>query len=330
MNAPTQQESTQDELTVQDSAQPVPELPGRRLREQREGSHLSREEVAHHLRLDVQLIKALEDDDYSRLPSPAYICGYLRSYARLLKLPENEVVMAYSRGQEINSALIPENVRITPKKTINKSIIKLLLLIIAIVIAGGVYLLAEQLGLFSAIGTQKSTTVIDQVVPEAELQLTQELNAAPPENVLSETTTPQHTEAIAIPPETRSNSNASEVTSAPQKSVEDDVSPVTEEAKPAKTVPGETNKNENQSVAQPSQLRLRYLEDSWTEVTDNTGKRLIYRLVEKTSDLTLDGEPPFTVLLGNAPAVEVFYQGKAFDHKRYHRDDIAYFRIGNQ
>ena len=102
-------------------------LPGERLKSTREELHLSREEVAHHLHLDVQIVIAIENDKFDELPSPAYVCGYLRSYARLLKLPEAEIVNAYSKGQAINAALIPENVSILPDKKANPALIKIIL-----------------------------------------------------------------------------------------------------------------------------------------------------------------------------------------------------------
>ena len=45
------------------------------------------------------------------------------------------------------------------------------------------------------------------------------------------------------------------------------------------------------------------------EVTDHAGRRLIYELVSPGPERTVRGQPPLRVLLGNAPAVDVFYNG---------------------
>lgn len=84
--------------------------PGKRLREAREAMQMSREEAARHLHQDVAIITALEDDDYARLPGQTYVLGYLRSYARLLKLPQNEIVEAVQVEQVETTDLLPENV----------------------------------------------------------------------------------------------------------------------------------------------------------------------------------------------------------------------------
>jgi len=59
---------------------------GQQLRAAREKQGLSIDEVARQLLLNRQLIMELENDDYSRIPAPVYVRGYLRSYAQLLQL----------------------------------------------------------------------------------------------------------------------------------------------------------------------------------------------------------------------------------------------------
>lgn len=68
---------------------------GGRLRSNRESMGLSTLEAADRLHLSHSMVKALEADDYSALPSAIFIKGYLKSYARLLKLPGAELVRAY-------------------------------------------------------------------------------------------------------------------------------------------------------------------------------------------------------------------------------------------
>ena len=75
--------------------------PGRRLQEARKAANLTLVDVAAQLHLDTTTIEALEQDDYGKLPAPAFVRGYLRSYARLLDLAPGPVVNAYdSRGFE--------------------------------------------------------------------------------------------------------------------------------------------------------------------------------------------------------------------------------------
>ncbi len=70
---------------------------GARLRDARIARKLKPEEVARALHLDVEVIRALESGDMAALPAPIFVQGYVRSYARLVGLPEAELMREYSR-----------------------------------------------------------------------------------------------------------------------------------------------------------------------------------------------------------------------------------------
>lgn len=59
---------------------------GRQLRQAREAAQLSRDEVARALKFSLRQIEALEADNYGALPGATIVRGFVRSYARLLKL----------------------------------------------------------------------------------------------------------------------------------------------------------------------------------------------------------------------------------------------------
>ena len=69
---------------------------GAQLAAARQARQLGVEMVAAELKLDAATIRALESDDRAALPAPIFVKGYLRSYARLLGLPEEDLVRAYS------------------------------------------------------------------------------------------------------------------------------------------------------------------------------------------------------------------------------------------
>lgn len=291
------------EITEQES-RPTVALPGHRLRLTREDLHLSKDEVAHHLHLDVQIVKALEADDYDQLPSPAYICGYLRSYARILKLPEDEIVNAYSKGQEINAALIPETVNMVPARQLNPAIVKSVIAVILLLIAAaGLIWLAGKFHMLdpvtggaknevttSSVAETGGSTVIER--PEAIREKIQQYNAE-----------------IAVPE--------------PAVDQQENVKPL--------LVDEEDSSVEKSALTNPvdkGDLRLVLNQDSWIEVTDSRKERHVYRLADKGTEIFVAGVPPYTVLLGNAEGVDVFYNDRQFDHSRFQREQIAYFRVG--
>ena len=71
-------------------------LPGARLSAARKERELSIKAVADELKLDVSMVEALEQDDRTALPAAIFVQGYLRRYARLTGLPEDELVSDYA------------------------------------------------------------------------------------------------------------------------------------------------------------------------------------------------------------------------------------------
>ncbi len=71
--------------------------PGRRLRLARERRELPMGAVADALHLERRVVQAIEDDDYDDLPPVTFTRGYLRSYARFVDVPEQEVLEAFDR-----------------------------------------------------------------------------------------------------------------------------------------------------------------------------------------------------------------------------------------
>jgi cytoskeletal protein RodZ len=68
---------------------------GERLRNAREARGLTLATAEALTRIRAVYLQALEDEQFDRLPGPAYTRGYLRTYARALGLPANELVEMY-------------------------------------------------------------------------------------------------------------------------------------------------------------------------------------------------------------------------------------------
>ena len=287
-------------------------LPGQRLKRTREELRLSRDEVAHHLHLDVQIVNALEDDDFENLPSPAYICGYLRSYARILKLPENDIVNAYRKDQDINATLIPNNIKILPERHINFAVVKYIVIIIAVLgIGAGMIWAVDNFKLLDK-STHNQTETIQLDTPnedtlvERPAQIQQQIKLFDSQIELT---------GLSDVPKVEADSLTTEM-------------PVDEA--PTIVDSDSVDKDNTNLSSSNGDLKIVYLKDSWTEVVDAKGVRHIYRLVNKNSELYFNGTPPYTILLGNAGGVDVFYKNKIFNHKRFQKGRIAYFRLDGQ
>lgn len=122
-------------MNAEREIQPIPKLltdesskykgPGWQLRTAREAAQTGIGDVARQLRLSVDTIAAIERDDYSHMAGLTFIRGYLRSYARLLNLPGDDILIAFDRlGIPEKVPQIPLNIYGAKQTTISDSTIR--------------------------------------------------------------------------------------------------------------------------------------------------------------------------------------------------------------
>jgi cytoskeleton protein RodZ len=100
------------------------------------------------------------------------------------------------------------------------------------------------------------------------------------------------------------------------------------DASPAAAGPTAAPEAAPEAAATPAApLVLSYRGPSWTEVRDRSGQLLIARLVTAGSQQSVRGVPPFDLVIGNAHAVTLTYQGKPIDLSRYTRQNVARLRL---
>lgn len=71
--------------------------PGGRLRFAREQAKLTCSDIANRTKIKLEIIKAIENDDYSHSRNLVFIRGWLRAYAKLVNLPGDEIIEAFNK-----------------------------------------------------------------------------------------------------------------------------------------------------------------------------------------------------------------------------------------
>lgn len=67
--------------------------------------------------------------------------------------------------------------------------------------------------------------------------------------------------------------------------------------------------------------------DSWVEVRDKSGKIIYSQLNLKGSQEVIRGTPPFSLVVGNAARVKLFYNDKPVDLAPHTKVDVARLTI---
>ncbi len=83
---------------------------GQYLRSAREARGIELRDAAQQTRISFNYLKALEEEDFSRLPGEVFVKGFLKNYGKFLHLDEFEVMKRYGESRDQKSALLPDTV----------------------------------------------------------------------------------------------------------------------------------------------------------------------------------------------------------------------------
>jgi cytoskeleton protein RodZ len=386
------------ELT-QPSSAPTALSAGQILRQAREQQNLTVAQVAQQLNLSKSLIEDLELDQVDAKLSSTFVRGYLRSYAKLLKIPAQQVLEAYSSNSK-GLHQIPSLTRSFSKRTAKEATENRFIWVTYFVIFVFVVLLVvgfwqSRFG-SSASGTALPMAQTDEAMlaseeakpvetqPYQPTEQTQQQNSIPVTQLDHSPTatdtpslpaTPQSslttdvpavipaqspavvTESTATVPATASNSattgseNTPVVTTPvqtepqlqqsipavtapvqnePQASapVTNDVPVVTTTVQPATSSAAETQTSAPVDASANATINLSLNAECWVDVVDATGKRLVFGSRQAGEQLNLRGVAPVKVLLGNAAAATLSFNGEAIDLSGYPTGRVARLTLG--
>lgn len=276
---------TADAAVVPQVEVEAPPSVGQTLRAAREAAHMSVAEVAQILKFSPRQIETLEADDYASLPGTTIVRGFVRSYAKLLKLDGAELlnnldVRTPSAPADVRP---PENMGVATQPGADRQFSPMLSA--AIVLALTALLLA--LWHFLGPSTGKSaTTLIGQAQQSA---------PAPVVSPVAVETVPApepQTAAVATVPST----------------------PAPEVAPPVAVAP---------AAASGPAMIFAFNDRCWLEVTDATKQKLHSGENPAGSRLTLAGKPPYDIVIGNATKATLTYGERTIDLAPYTRADVA-------
>lgn len=99
-NKTPQDESKSAQKSPKDPGSPNDVTFGSWLKDLRSQKKISLEEIAAVTKVHISQLKALEENDRTKLPAPAFVRGFLVSYSRHLGIDENEVLLKYKASFE--------------------------------------------------------------------------------------------------------------------------------------------------------------------------------------------------------------------------------------
>jgi cytoskeleton protein RodZ len=303
--------------------------PGRLLQAAREEKNLRAEDVAYEIRLTPSQVLALEENDYSRMPEETYVRGYLRNYARLVGVPENDILMAFARYTR-SSETKPLPVAPTGEGDINKGGNGIRLLAAAIFLA---VILISAIWVFEPYDESASLdTVATPVVTETQ-QVETKVPLGSSKLNLEEAANKESIGETFITPGTTTEPEVNDTATEPLPEVAStpDVLPGQQTDQTSDTVADSegTDEKPGDDNAGKGTLLISYDKDSWTDVRDANGQKLIYRTVKAGEKIALAGPLPFSLFFGYAQGVKVTFNGEEVDVAAHTRGVFARFTVGD-
>ncbi len=248
---------------------------------------LSQQAVAERLCLKVSTVRDIEDDHANPNLASTFLRGYIRSYARLVHISEEELIPMMAKQAPIKASKVAPMQSFSLGKTRKKRdgwLMGFTWLILFVVIG--------LTGAWWWQNHQAQQQDIANMADQSSAQLSQGDDA---------TTVPlgDGADDVGQPPAVVSPS-------APQSAAL--------AATPAAPEAGAADANGNALV-------MNFTGDCWLEVFDAGGKKLFSGIQHSGATLNLTGQAPYKLKIGAPAAVQVQYQGKPVDLSRFIRSN---------
>ncbi len=297
---------------------------GALLAQARDRMGLSVGEVANHLKLSIRQVEALEADAFERLPSPMFIRGFARSYARLVQVDPGPVMQALDlrfppppAGAVAPAAVAAGLVRQPAPSAIpfpssdqpSRWLHSVAGLLAAVVVG---FLAFEWFG---------PATAPDAPVPGAARE--------PSAEVVQSGMVPQQPSVPGAAGEGPAAAPGSDATIPAAASPADAAVPAVPPATPAPVGASSTAPSEIGDAfgTGPRTVRLSFDRESWVEIRDARGRLIFSQLNPPGSSQVVQGEPPLSLVVGNARSVRLAYGDRDIDLAPHTRVDVARFTL---
>jgi len=307
---------------------------GVRLRNAREQLGLSQQAVAERLCLKVSTVRDIEEDKAPAELASTFLRGYIRSYARLVHIPEEELLPMMEKQAPVRAAKVApmHSFSLGKRRKKRDGWLSSITWLIVFVVVGltGAWWWQNHKAQQEEISTMADQSSAELSASNNETQSVP-LNTDPAEPADAQTTgtTPADV-AAQTPPAAATTAPAqtnaqNAVVSPSQANVDAVAAPAATAAPAANTAPDAAPLPTDQAgvtnTVDANALAMTFTADCWLEVIDATGKKLFSGIQRSGASLNLAGQTPYKLKIGAPSAVQIQFQGKPVDLSRFIRSN---------
>lgn len=285
-----------------------PTLPGVQLAVQRQALGWSVEQVSDQLKLAPRQVIAIEQDNYDALPGFAVTRGFIRAYAKLLKLDVAPLLALMTQDVVTTTTTVP--LRRALPTTFSEARLPMLgnrreiltrwnIGVVGLLVLLLIALLAQQMNWIPALP--------DSFVAKTKKELVQINTSTLPVVVSAE-------EAVTAAADAHPTQVSTEV------EVADKNVFASETSVDATAVQGIASVNKNQLIVKAH-------EDSWIDVKKSNGSSVLSRLLKAGASESFDVGDGLSLTVGNAGGVEALLRGEPLEIKSSAKNNIARIKL---
>lgn len=285
--------------------------PGRVIRQARERTKLGIEELATLTRLAKSTLEALERDDFSTLTEAVYVRGYYRKCAKVLNLPEAELISAYDKLYAPKQAPMPTKLLLgNSGSTMGASTSSggsgwVIVVVIAVLVGAGAWFLTHD-----EVAPVPAASGAAEVDPPAAIAIPASELATPTVTDPAATPTPPPAEAAAPDAALLDAATGQPAASLPAPAAGVALTPATALSTPPAT---EAVVSGVPATSDGGALALDFKSASWVRIEDADGRTLLSGTIQSGDRQVLKGRTPYSLFIGYAPGVQVEFDGKPVD-----------------
>jgi cytoskeleton protein RodZ len=286
------------------------EMPGKTLRETREAQGLTVGEVAGAIKFSPRQIEALERDDFDLLQGTTFLRGFVRAYARMLKLQPEPLLALLEQGMRpVQEQVIPPaNMGETEPAPLyrrhGKKLFSALVLVTAV--AGLSWFFSGHRTDTEKVQPDVAALPTQQIVVPAGEPASIAADSAQTANNVSGTASDSTNEILVAPIQLPQNIAAATAA----------VDGMSATAAQIPTPP---------PLPKPllPTVTFEFSSLSWLEVKDASGQVLVTGEFPAGHKQAITGKPPYQLWIGKASVVKVTYKDQPVDLQPFARDDVA-------
>ena len=300
---------------------------GAALRDARERLGLSVADVSNRLKFAPRQIEALEADEITRLPGIAFVRGFIRSYAKFLQIDPVPLLATLPAASGQPVAAIESASMSVPFSYASKGRSNKMVWMAAGV--AGILLLGILVNFYQST-PQVTTPIVESVdIPPVDIQPESAIVPASAVAVTQSVTQPSPSMQPVAPVPLVTKVPVSQLRTAPSSIIMPASAPLSAppSSQPSNSSSGVISSPTNIKPGEQALIHLAFDDESWVEVFDKNGKSLFAKLNPRGGEERVTGTPPFSLVIGNASGVRLYYQGKRIDLAPYNKAEVAHVTL---